>query len=70
MTDVAGPFWKSSYSGTQSNCVEVAVTTTGGRAIRDTKHPHSPLLHLTAHAWHAFLAGTKNGTLGFAHPPA
>ncbi|GHE38816.1 DUF397 domain-containing protein [Streptomyces capitiformicae] len=60
MTDVIGPFRKSSYSGTQSNCVEVAPTT-GGRAIRDSKNPHGPLLHLGPDGWRAFLGGVKNG---------
>lgn len=64
MTEVIGPFWKSSYSGAEGNCVEVAATTTGGRAIRDSKNPHGPLLHLSPHGWHTFLAAAKNLTLG------
>ncbi|WP_327748580.1 DUF397 domain-containing protein [Streptomyces europaeiscabiei] len=55
-----GPFRKSSYSTSQGECVEVAVTTTGGRAIRDSKNPHGPLLHLTPNGWHAFLVAAKN----------
>jgi hypothetical protein len=36
-------FRKSSYSGAQNNCVEVALE--GGRlAIRDSKNPHGPVL--------------------------
>jgi hypothetical protein len=57
-----GTFRKSSYSGAQGDCVEVAATT-GGRAIRDSKNPHGPLLHLSPHGWHAFLAAAKHGTL-------
>ncbi|UUU23899.1 DUF397 domain-containing protein [Streptomyces sp. DSM 40750] len=63
MTEVIGPFRKSSYSGTQSNCVEVAPTTTGGLAIRDTKNPHGPLLLLSPNGWHTFLAAAKNHPL-------
>ncbi|MFE7840387.1 DUF397 domain-containing protein [Streptomyces sp. NPDC057474] len=62
--ELIGPFRKSSYSGAQGDCVEVAATNTGGRALRDSKNPHGPLLHIGPHSWHTFLAGTKNGTLG------
>jgi hypothetical protein len=58
MTEVVGHFRKSSYSGPESNCVEVAATTTGGRAIRDSKNPHGPLLHIGPNGWHTFLTGT------------
>jgi hypothetical protein len=61
VTEVIGPFWKSSYTVGESQCVEVAFTSTGGRAIRDSKNPHGPLLHLTPTGWHAFLAGAKRG---------
>ncbi|WEH16274.1 DUF397 domain-containing protein [Streptomyces sp. VNUA24] len=54
-----GPFRKSSYSGQQGDCVEVAVTT-GGRAIRDSKNPHGPLLHLSPTVWQTFLDATKD----------
>ncbi|MDX2936859.1 DUF397 domain-containing protein [Streptomyces ipomoeae] len=59
--ELIGPFQKSSYSGGQGDCVEVAPTSTGGRAIRDSKNPHGPLLHLTPTGWHTFLAGAKDG---------
>lgn len=64
MTEVVGPFWKSSYSGTQSNCVEVADTATGGRAVRDSKDQAGPMLTFARPGWRAFLAGTKAGELG------
>jgi hypothetical protein len=35
---VLGPWRKSSYSGNEGNCVELAHTATGG-AIRDSKNP-------------------------------
>ncbi|WP_371579307.1 DUF397 domain-containing protein [Streptomyces sp. NBC_01314] len=59
--EAAGPYRKSSYSIQEGNCVEVAVTTTGARAIRDSKNPHGPLLHLTPDGWRAFLDGAKGG---------
>jgi hypothetical protein len=55
VTEVVGPFWKSSYSGQENNCVEIAVTATGGRAVRDSKNPHGPHLYLSPEGWHAFL---------------
>ncbi|UIX31918.1 DUF397 domain-containing protein [Streptomyces sp. GQFP] len=64
MTEVAGPFWKSSYSGTQSNCVEVADTTTGGRAVRDSKDPAGPMLTFGPGSWHGFLGGAKAQEFG------
>ena len=63
MTEVIGPFRKSSYSQAESNCVEVAATATGGRAVRDSKNTHGPSLYLTPEGWDAFLTGAKNGTL-------
>lgn len=59
-TEVAGAFQKSSYSHQSGDCVEVAFTSSGGRAIRDSKNPHGPLLHLTPNGWHAFLSAAKN----------
>jgi hypothetical protein len=35
---VLGPWRKSSYSGSEANCVELAHTATAG-AIRDSKNP-------------------------------
>ncbi|MFI1731430.1 DUF397 domain-containing protein [Streptomyces acidicola] len=55
MTDVVGPFRKSSYSGQQGNCVEVAPTEVGGRAVRDSKQHDGPLLIVSRESWQAFL---------------
>ncbi|WP_033226844.1 MULTISPECIES: DUF397 domain-containing protein [unclassified Streptomyces] len=55
MTDVISPFRKSSYSGQENACVEVAGTTTGGRAVRDSKREDSPLLAVSRESWRAFL---------------
>ncbi len=49
------PAWrKSSYSSSQSNCVEVAL---GGPAIgvRDSKDPDGPVLAVPSGRWSAFL---------------
>ncbi|WP_330289860.1 DUF397 domain-containing protein [Streptomyces sp. NBC_00576] len=64
MTEVVGPFRKSSHSGTQSNCVEVADTVTGGRAVRDSKNQSGPVLTFALGGWQTFLTGTKSGEFG------
>lgn len=61
MTEPIGTFRKSSYSGQENNCVEVATRATGGRAVRDSKNPTSPMLTFTPDGWHAFLGGAKSG---------
>jgi Domain of unknown function (DUF397) len=53
---------KSSYSGQQNNCVEVADTSEGA-SVRDSKTPEGPALHFTADTWRAFLAGVKSGQM-------
>lgn len=57
MTEVAGPFRKSSYSGQEGNCVEVADTADHGRAVRDSKHPEDggPLLTVSRDSWRDFI---------------
>lgn len=60
-----GAVWrKSSYSGTQGNCVEVATNMPGIVAVRDSKHPHGALLAVSRTAWAAFVAGIQKGQLG------
>lgn len=55
MTEVIGPFRKSSYSGQENACVEVAETAPGGRAVRDSKQHDGPLLSVSREGWHTFL---------------
>ena len=55
-----GPFRKSSYSTSQGECVEVAPLSTGGRAVRDSKNPHGPLLYFASEGWRVFLDGAKD----------
>ncbi|GAA1911448.1 hypothetical protein GCM10009716_21810 [Streptomyces sodiiphilus] len=61
---IVSAFVKSSYSGGAVNeCVEVAFTSDGGRAVRDSKNPAAPAqLHSPA-PWAAFLHAVKDGTL-------
>ncbi|MFF8318939.1 DUF397 domain-containing protein [Streptomyces bobili] len=55
MAEVVSPFWKSSYSGAENACVEVADTAPGGRAVRDSKQLNGPLIAVSPHAWQGFL---------------
>jgi hypothetical protein len=55
-----GAVWhRSSYSGTQGNCVEVAATLPGIVAVRDSHDPRGPRLMFTPDAWRAFLCMMK-----------
>ena len=49
---------KSSYSGSEANCVEVG--NAGGLVkVRDTQDRHGPALAVTADAWLRFMTGVK-----------
>ncbi|MFJ9844149.1 DUF397 domain-containing protein [Kitasatospora sp. NPDC101155] len=52
---------KSSFSGAQSECVEMASGVTGVVPVRDSKDPDGPALLFAADAWSSFLAGVKGG---------
>ncbi|NEC87908.1 DUF397 domain-containing protein [Streptomyces sp. SID12501] len=65
MTEPIGPFRKSSYSGQENNCVEVATCAIGDRAVRDSKDHTGPILTFAPGGWQAFLAGAKSE--GFGH---
>lgn len=45
---------KSSYSGSNSNCVETGVLE-AGTVVRDSKKPNGPALPFTNHVWAAFI---------------
>lgn len=73
---------KSSYSGTNGHCVEVAwnksshsfsdgncvetATGCGWVHVRDSKNPDGPLLTFSPQAWAAFTAGVKTGKYAIA----
>lgn len=52
---------KSSYSGEQGDCVEVADVAETATAVRDSKAAHGPALVFAAQAWDDFLASVKHG---------
>jgi Domain of unknown function (DUF397) len=59
---IIGPWVKSSYSNSGANCVETARTTSGGVAVRDSKHPDAGCLYFTVGEWREFIA--RCGTRG------
>lgn len=56
--DLSGAQWhKSSHSGGNDNCVEVAHLDQGVVAVRDTKNRRGAVLTFTPGAWDAFITG-------------
>jgi predicted secreted Zn-dependent protease len=56
-SDLTHVTWtKSSYSGAQGECLEIAVTQ-GMVHARDSKNPHGPALHFTRDDWADFING-------------
>ncbi|MFG2224568.1 DUF397 domain-containing protein [Streptomyces sp. NPDC048644] len=53
-------FHKSSYSGSQGECVEVARNVPGTTAVRDSKDPAGPRLAFTGAAWDSFVRTLKS----------
>ncbi len=51
---------KSSHSGQEDNCVEVAALPSGGYAMRDSKAPAGPILSIAVSEWKKLLAGLKS----------
>ncbi|MFI9589429.1 DUF397 domain-containing protein [Nonomuraea sp. NPDC052265] len=57
-----GAKWrKSSASGDNGQCVEVATNIPGVIAVRDSKNPQVPALIFTPGEWQAFLRGVNPG---------
>jgi hypothetical protein len=58
--DLSGAEWhKSSFSGANNDCVEVAGNLPGIVAVRDSKDPAGPALVITRANWDAFTAAVK-----------
>ncbi|WP_435212660.1 DUF397 domain-containing protein [Streptomyces sp. bgisy034] len=52
---------KSSYSGNNGNCIEVAVLAGGGRALRDSKNLAGPMLTFSDAEFGAFVRSAVDG---------
>ncbi|MEV4070649.1 DUF397 domain-containing protein [Nonomuraea fuscirosea] len=52
---------KSSASGDNGQCVEVATNLPDIIAVRDSKNPQGPALVFTPREWKAFLKGANQG---------
>ncbi len=62
MIDLSGANWfKSSKSGPQRDCVEVAWLDGGHVGVRDSKNPQGPAFVFNPAEWDAFALGVKNG---------
>jgi hypothetical protein len=65
-TDLArAPWRKSSHSGGNNQCVEVAPLPDGSVAVRHSLHPEAATIVYTAGEWAAFVAGVKDGEFDF-----
>ncbi|WP_030617024.1 DUF397 domain-containing protein [Streptomyces sclerotialus] len=57
---------KSSYSGGNGACVEIAVPAAEAIAVRDSKDPDGPRLTFDTAAWSTFVAEVGAGTYDLA----
>lgn len=62
--DLSHALWaKSSRSGSQEDCVEVARNLPGIVAVRDSKNPAGPVVVVTPQQWQRFTAAVKDGAV-------
>ncbi|MFF3762504.1 DUF397 domain-containing protein [Streptomyces sp. NPDC001922] len=56
---------KSSYSGGQGDCVEIAASVSSVAHVRDSKDREGPVLTFSGDAWRAFIADVSAGEFPF-----
>ncbi|MFD5748774.1 DUF397 domain-containing protein [Streptomyces sp. NPDC127033] len=54
---------KSSYSGHEGACIEIADKVSNAVPVRDSKAPEGPVLTFPSAAWRIFILGVRNGCL-------
>ncbi|MFI7003620.1 DUF397 domain-containing protein [Nocardia sp. NPDC050175] len=54
-------WFKSSHSGSNQDCVEVAHLDGGHVGVRDSKNPTGPALVFTPSEWDVFVSGAQDG---------
>lgn len=59
--DASVTWRKSSFSGYNANCIEVANMRVDTIGIRDSKNPRGAVLNFTASEWGAFIGGIRHG---------
>ena len=64
--EIVSPFVASSYSGggSANECVEIARTADGGRAVRDSKDRDGGTQFYGPRAWAGFIGAVKAGSFG------
>lgn len=63
--DISTASWiKSSHSGPQGACVEVAWLDDDHVGVRDSKNPTGPALTFTSGEWAVLATGIRQGALG------
>ncbi|MFF2651717.1 DUF397 domain-containing protein [Streptomyces sp. NPDC058045] len=60
---LAVSWWKSSASGTQSDCVEFGIVDDQSVAVRDSKNPTGPALLLSREQVAGLVSGLRDGGL-------
>jgi Domain of unknown function (DUF397) len=60
-SESSGTWIKSSRSGYNGDCVEVAGLAHDRIGVRDSKHPRGAVLNFTPAEWDAFIGGVRNG---------
>ncbi|NKY29041.1 DUF397 domain-containing protein [Nocardia gamkensis] len=59
--DVGAQWFKSSYSGTQADCVEVAFLVGDPVGVRDSKNPSGSALVFGPTEWDVFTVAVRSG---------
>ena len=60
MINTTSAWRKSTYSTPQDNCVEVAATSQGRAAVRDTQDREGPQLAFAPRDWNRFLTRVRS----------